>query len=71
MFRYQMIVRASPKNRSLFFTEWSPAKIQPAITSSFSAGEFRRQPALSDSPVNGWIQFSLLAGEVQLWSVSF
>ena len=33
------------------FIRWSPAKIQPAIA-SFSAGAFRRQPALSNNPVN-------------------
>ena len=31
-----------------------PAKIQPAIT-SFSANEFRWQPALSDNPENNTI----------------
>lgn len=44
-----MIVCVRPKYHLLSFNEWSPAKIQLAIT-SFSAGKFCLQPALVDNP---------------------
>ena len=49
MFRYRTIVHASTKNSLLPFSRVMGAQIQPAIT-SFSAGEFRLQPVLSDNP---------------------